>query len=177
VDAAWPVGFFCRHSPLWIHIRKLYPYKHLQRTEHLAYLEIPAITIGASSHMHTNPYETLPHEHLRRTESSLEILAITIDALSRMHTYPYEYTYANPTPMSTSEGLSTRQIWRFPKSSLLSHWVIVDGNNTYHLTHNAGKSCTRNWTLVGSVPLDHSTIELQDNSSFPFSHWVICIPL
>jgi hypothetical protein len=26
----------------------------------------------------------------------------------RTHTHPYEYTYANPTPMSTSEGLSTK---------------------------------------------------------------------
>ena len=31
---------------------------------------------------------------------------------------PYEHTYANPTPMSTSEGLD-RQIWRFPKSPLV----------------------------------------------------------
>jgi hypothetical protein len=38
------------------------------------------------------------------------------------HTHsPYEYMYANPIPMSTFEGLSTRQIWRFPKLPLAPH--------------------------------------------------------
>ena len=34
---------------------------------------------------------------------------------TRTHTHPYEHTYANPTPMSTFEGLS-RQILKFTKS-------------------------------------------------------------
>jgi hypothetical protein len=45
---------------------------------------------------------------------------------------PYEYTYANPTPMNTSEGLSTG---RFSKSPLAHR---RDGNVAHHLTHNAG---------------------------------------
>jgi hypothetical protein len=43
-----------------------------------------------------------------------------------------EYTYANPTPMSTSEGLSTG----LPGDSRSHNWrlVVVDGNVAYHLT-------------------------------------------
>jgi hypothetical protein len=51
--------------------------------------------------------------------------------------HPYEYTYANPTPMNTSEGLSTGR----SGNSRSHQWrLIVDGNVAYHLTHNAGKS-------------------------------------
>jgi hypothetical protein len=53
------------------------------------------------------------------------------------HTHPYEYTYANPTPMSTFEGLSTGR----SGDSRSHHWrLIVNGNVAYHLTHNPGKS-------------------------------------
>jgi hypothetical protein len=53
------------------------------------------------------------------------------------HTYPYEYTYANSTPMSTSEGLSTGR----SGDSRSHHWrLVVDKNVAYHLTHNADKS-------------------------------------
>jgi hypothetical protein len=66
--------------------------------------------------------------------------------------------YANPT-VDTSEGLSTEK----SGDSRSHHWhLVVDGNFTYHLTHNAGKSkinprkdaSTRIWTLVGSAPPD-----------------------
>jgi hypothetical protein len=51
-----------------------------------------------------------------------------------MHTHPYEYMYANPTPMSTSEGLSTGRLG----DSRSHHWhLVVDVNVAYHLTHNA----------------------------------------
>jgi hypothetical protein len=47
---------------------------------------------------------------------------------------PYEYTCANPTPMSTSEGLSTGRFG----DSRNHHWrLVVDGNVAYHLMHNA----------------------------------------
>jgi hypothetical protein len=54
-----------------------------------------------------------------------------------MHTHPYVNTYANPTPMNTSEGLSTGRYGDFRSH----HWrFVVDGNVAYHLTHNASKS-------------------------------------
>jgi hypothetical protein len=54
-----------------------------------------------------------------------------------MYTHPYEYTYANPTPMSTSEGLNTD----ISGDSRSQHWrFVVNGNVAYHLTHNVGKS-------------------------------------
>jgi hypothetical protein len=40
---------------------------------------------------------------------------LTQTPTTRRHTHPYEHTYANPTPMSTSEGLRW-QISRFMKS-------------------------------------------------------------
>jgi hypothetical protein len=50
---------------------------------------------------------------------------------------PYGYKYANPTPMSTSEGPNTGR----SGDSRSHQWhLVVDGNVTYHLTHNAGKS-------------------------------------
>jgi hypothetical protein len=50
---------------------------------------------------------------------------------------PYEYTYAKPTTMRTSEGLSTDRFG----DSRSHHWrLVVDGNVAYDLTHNAGKS-------------------------------------
>jgi hypothetical protein len=53
------------------------------------------------------------------------------------HTHPYEYMYANPTPMSTSERLSTGR----SEDSRSHQWrLVVDGNVPYHLTHTAGKS-------------------------------------
>jgi hypothetical protein len=53
------------------------------------------------------------------------------------HTHPYEYIYTNPTPMSTSEGLSTGR----SGDSRSHHWsLVVDENVAYHLTHNVGKS-------------------------------------
>jgi hypothetical protein len=74
------------YSPLWIHVRKPYPYEHLRRTEHRQFWRFP---------------------------------------------------YANPTPMSTSEGLSTGS----SGDSRSHQWhLVVDGNVAYHLTHNAGKS-------------------------------------
>jgi len=45
------------------------------------------------------------------------VYSTTQTLTTRTHTRPYEHTYANPTPMSTSEVLD-RQIWRFPKSPL-----------------------------------------------------------
>jgi hypothetical protein len=47
----------------------------------------------------------------------------------------YEYTYVNPILKSPSEGLNTRQIWRFPDWCL-----VIDRSTAYHLTLNAGKS-------------------------------------
>jgi hypothetical protein len=53
------------------------------------------------------------------------------------HIHPYEYTYANPTPMSTYEGLSTGR----SRDSRSHQWrLVVDENVAYHLTHNVGKS-------------------------------------
>jgi hypothetical protein len=53
------------------------------------------------------------------------------------YTHLYEYTYANPTPMISSEGLSTGR----SGDSRSHHWrLVVDGNVAYHLTYNAGKS-------------------------------------
>jgi hypothetical protein len=37
----------------------------------------------------------------------LELHSTTQTLTTRTHTHPNEYTYANPTPMSTSGGLST----------------------------------------------------------------------
>jgi hypothetical protein len=49
-----------------------------------------------------------------------------------MHT-PYGYTYADPTPMSTFEGLSTGR----SGDSRSHQWrLVVDGN----VAHDAGKS-------------------------------------
>jgi hypothetical protein len=49
----------------------------------------------------------------------------------------HAYTCANPTPMSTSEVLSTGT----SGDSRSHQWrLVVDGNVTYQLTHNAGKS-------------------------------------
>jgi hypothetical protein len=57
-----------------------------------------------------------------------------------MHIHPYKntYTYANPTPMSTSEGLSTDR----SRDSQSHQWRLVVNGNVYyhHLTHNVGKS-------------------------------------
>jgi hypothetical protein len=53
------------------------------------------------------------------------------------HTHsPYEYMYANPIPMSTFEGLSTRQIWRFPKLPLAPH--CRRGLVRYYYMHGLG---------------------------------------
>jgi hypothetical protein len=62
-----------------------------------------------------------------------------------MHTHPYEYTYANPTPMSTSEGLSTD---RSRDSQSHHRRLVVDGNVPYHLMHNVGYSRSHHWRLV-----------------------------
>jgi hypothetical protein len=88
-------------------------------------------------------------------------------------THPYEYTYANPTPLSNSEGLSTCR----SGDSRSHHWrLVVNGNITYHLMHNAYKSWkiqekVRARTRVGSVPLDRSTIGLQAQSRFMGCVW------
>jgi hypothetical protein len=67
----------------------------------------------------------------------LELHSTTQTLTTRMHTHPYEYTYVNPTPMSTSEGLSTD----ISEDSRSHRWrLVVDGNVAYHLTHNTGKS-------------------------------------
>jgi hypothetical protein len=55
---------------------------------------------------------------------------------TRTHTHPYEYTYANATPMSTFEGLSTS---RSGDSRSHQRRLVVDKNVAYHLTHNADK--------------------------------------
>jgi hypothetical protein len=48
---------------------------------------------------------------------------------TRTHTHPYEYMYANPTPMSTSEGLITDR----SGDSRSHQWrLAVDGNVAYH---------------------------------------------
>jgi hypothetical protein len=53
------------------------------------------------------------------------------------HTLTPMKTHANPTPMSTSEGLSTGR----SGDSRSHQWrLVVDGNVAYHLTYNAGKS-------------------------------------
>jgi hypothetical protein len=50
---------------------------------------------------------------------------------------PYEDMKANPTPMSTSDRLSTD----ISGDSRSHHWfLVVNGNVAYHLMHNAGKS-------------------------------------
>jgi hypothetical protein len=89
-----------------------------------------------------------PHEDGKQPFSSLNIWTLgtfffwelhstTQTLTTRTHTNPYEYTYVNPTPMSTSEGLSTDR----SGDSRSHQWrLIVDGNAAYHLTHNAGKS-------------------------------------
>jgi hypothetical protein len=67
----------------------------------------------------------------------LKLYSTTQTFTTRTHTHPYEYMYANPTPMSTSEGLSTAR----SGDSRSHQWrLIVDGNIAYHLTHNVGKS-------------------------------------
>jgi hypothetical protein len=93
-------------------------------------------------------------------------------------THPYEYTYANPTPMSTSEGLSTGS-----SGDSRSHQrhLVVDGNVAYHLTHNAGKSwkiqekvrapgfelwwVASHWTVL---PLDY-----KPNRQFQWRSWPV----
>ena len=42
------------HSPLWIHVRKPYPYKHLRKTVP-THLEIDKVTTGASLSTGTSP--------------------------------------------------------------------------------------------------------------------------
>jgi hypothetical protein len=88
-----------------------------------------------------------------------------LHSTTRTHTFPYEYTYANPTPMSTSEGLSTGR----SGDSRNHHWrLVIYGNVAYHLTHNAEKSRNKYrkrykhhiWTLVSNIFLNHLTIEL-----------------
>jgi hypothetical protein len=67
----------------------------------------------------------------------LELHSTTQTLTTRTHTYPYEYTCANPTPMSTSEGLSTGRSGDSRSHQLC---LVVDGNVAYHLTHNTSKS-------------------------------------
>jgi hypothetical protein len=56
---------------------------------------------------------------------------------TRTHTNPYEYTYANPTPMNTFEGLSTGK----SGDSRSRHWrLVVDGNVITTVMYNTGKS-------------------------------------
>jgi hypothetical protein len=121
---------------------------------------------------------------------------VPVSALVEIHTHPYEYTYANPTPMSTSEGLSTGRSrdsrshqWRLvtgrSRDSRSHQWrLVVDGNIAYHLTYNARKSwknpgkgaSTRIWTLVGSVPLDHPTIRLRAQSCAGWNFIAFSLP-
>jgi hypothetical protein len=54
------------------------------------------------------------------------ITQCNVNAHNTMHTYPYEHTYANPTPMNTSEKLSRQG--------------AVDGDVAYHWKHSADKS-------------------------------------
>jgi hypothetical protein len=49
----------------------------------------------------------------------------------------HAHTYANPTPITTSEGLNTG---RFGDSRSHQWRLVVDENVAYHLTHNADKS-------------------------------------
>jgi hypothetical protein len=85
-----------------------------------------------------------------------------------MHTHTYEYMYANPTPMSTYERLSTGR----SGDSRSHHWrIIVDGNVAYHLTYNAGKSrsksrkrCEHQDLNSGYSPTGLCTIGLQAQS-------------
>jgi hypothetical protein len=67
----------------------------------------------------------------------LELHSTTQTLTTRTHTHLYEHKYANLTPMRTTEGLSTGR----SGDSGIHHWsLVVDGNVSYHLTHNAGKS-------------------------------------
>jgi hypothetical protein len=70
------------------------------------------------------------------------------------------HVYANPTPMSTSEGLSTG---KYGDSRSHQWHLIADGNVTYHLTHNADKS----WKIQKKV---------QESGFEPWwvaSHWTV----
>jgi hypothetical protein len=90
-----------------------------------------------------------------------------------MHTQLYEYTYANPTPMSTSEALSTDR----SEDSQSHHWRLDDDKNiTYHSTHNAGKSWNKSRKRyehqnlnLGSILLNRPTNGLQAHSLLKFS--------
>jgi hypothetical protein len=82
-----------------------------------------------------------------------ELHSTTQMLTTRTHTHLW--IRVRPLPLSTSEGLSTDN-----GDSRSHHWyLVVDGNVTYHLTHDAGKSqinprkdaSTRIWTLVGSA--------------------------
>jgi hypothetical protein len=77
-----------------------------------------------------------------------------------MRTHPYEYTYANPTPMSTFEWLNTGR----SGDSRSHQWnLVVDGNVAYYLTYNAGKS----WKIQGKVKADLTPVGLQTQSQKP----------
>jgi hypothetical protein len=68
---------------------------------------------------------------------SWELHSTTQTLTTRARTHPYEYTYANSTPMSTSEGLNTGR----SGDSRSHQWrLVVDRNVAHHLTYNAGKS-------------------------------------
>jgi len=71
---------------------------------------------------------------------SHEITQYNVDTHNACTLTPYEYMYANPTPMSTSEGLSTGR----SEDSRSHHWrLVVDGNVADSRSHH--------WRLVVDV--------------------------
>jgi hypothetical protein len=71
-----------------------------------------------------------------------------------MRTHPYEYTYANPTHMSTFEWLNTGRSgdsrshqWNLVVDGNVKWSLVINGNVAYHLTYNVGKS----WKIQGKV--------------------------
>jgi hypothetical protein len=89
--------------------------------------------VSIYQYRHTLYHITLYHY----TNDARSLIPLTHPLTTCTHTHPYEYTYANHTSMSISEGLSTGR----SGDSRSHHWrLVVDGNVAYHLTHNARNS-------------------------------------
>jgi hypothetical protein len=153
---------------VWIHVRKLYPYEHPHthpyesmntRTQTLPLWTSSNNWAGRSWSSRIHVRKPYPYEHLRMIEPvDLE----------------YGYTYANSTPMSTSEGLSqqilkftntrtqTLPLWAPPKNWAGRSWsswshcrcLAVDGDVVYHLMHSAGKSWNKSRKMRTPVQVE-----------------------
>jgi hypothetical protein len=101
-----------------------------------------------------------------------ELHSTTQTLTTRTHTHPYEYMYANYTPMSTFEGLSTGR----SRDSRSHQWrLVIDGNVAYHLTHEADKSwkiqerCEHQDLKPCWVPSHWTVLPLDYNSTSPIA--------